>query len=180
MKKILLSQGRKALIDDDDFDFLSQWKWLFLTGRDKKTGYAARHKDDSRTGWLLMHRVITKAPKGKFVDHINQDKLDNRKSNLRICTNAQNMMNRGLQSNSSSGFRGVSWNKQHNGWKAYIKRKERQIYIGLYRTKEEAAKAYNQKAKEMFGEFYYAKTPTSYPHSSLRYRISKRRKHRGS
>lgn len=99
-----------------------------------------------------LHRLITKAPKGLFVDHINGDKLDNRKKNLRICTSAQSACNTKTSSNSKSGFKGV-WKLPYGRWCAQITKNREKIHVGVFDTPEEAALAYNKKAKELHGEF---------------------------
>lgn len=152
MKKIPLTKGMFVKVDDRDYETLSQHKWLY------DAGYAKRHKRRPERGWIMMHRTLLEAPRGMFCDHINGDKLDNRRSNLRVCTNGQNMMNRGRQSNNSSGFRGVCWHRQRNKWRAYIKRNGKQIALGLFDSKEAAAQAYKEAAQKLFKEFFNAKT----------------------
>lgn len=149
-KTIPLTQGRVVKVDSEDYNYLSKNKWLY------DSGYAKRHKKRPEKGWIIMHRVIMNAPNNLHCDHINGDKLDNRKSNLRLCSNAQNMMNRPKQVNNKSGFRGVSWHKQRRKWRAYIKSNGKQIALGLYDSPEEASKAYQEVAKDLFGEFYHA------------------------
>ena len=87
------------------------------------------------------------------VDHINQNKLDNRKSNLRLCSHSQNGINKYKQSNNSSGFKGVCFNKRRQKFMAFINKDKKRTYIGYFETAEEAGKAYDKKAKELFGEF---------------------------
>ena len=93
------------------------------------------------------------------VDHINGNPLDNRKSNLRICTNAENQRNRGVNKNNTSGYKGVCWAKQNKKWKARIKHNGKLIHLGYYKDKEEAARAYDKKAKELHGEYAYLNFP---------------------
>lgn len=87
------------------------------------------------------------------VDHINGDGLDNRKSNLRICNGSQNRCNKGKPKNNTSGYKGVTWHTPNKKWVAQIAVNGKHSYIGSFKTKEEAAKAYNKKAKELHGEF---------------------------
>ena len=115
-------------------------------------------RERSRTS-LPMHRLIMDAPKGMDIDHINGNPLDNRKSNLRICTRAENMRNRGAQKNNTSGYKGVGWCKHRKKWHAQIKHNGKQIYIGRYKDKEEAARAYDAKAKELHGEYAHLNFP---------------------
>lgn len=151
---ITISQDKQVKVDDDDYEFLNQYKWHFTT-----KGYAARrvHYPSSRKNPIykvfLMHRVIKFADKDFQVDHINSDKLDNRKENLRLCTNSQNHMNKQLQSNSTSGYKGVHFDKLRNVWRARITHNRQSINLGSYKDPQEAAQAYNTKAKELFGEF---------------------------
>ena len=115
MKKITLTQGKEAIVDDDDYEMLMEYKWC---AQKRITGifYVARSTPKDSSGkqkiLLLMHREITNAPKGMEVDHINGNPLDNRKENLRICTNQQNAMNRGKRSDNTSGYKGVSYKKK--------------------------------------------------------------------
>lgn len=100
---------------------------------------------------LLLHREIMKAPPGLCVDHINGDPLDNRRANLRLCTHAQNMKNRRLHRNNTSGFKGV-W-RRRNRWRAEIKVEGQRISLGTFATIEEAAAAYAEGAHRFHGEF---------------------------
>ena len=95
------------------------------------------------------------APKGMSVDHINGNKLDNRKSNLRICTHAENLRNLKKAKNNTSGFKGVSWYSKSKKWRAVITFGGKYHHLGLFVKKQDAIDAYNQKAKEYFGQFAY-------------------------
>ncbi len=90
MKKITLPQGIFAIVDDGDFEWLNQWRWSLASG------YARRctRKTEGHRRWVLMHRVINKTPHGMETDHINGDRLDNQKSNLRTVDKSKNGMNR--------------------------------------------------------------------------------------
>ena len=92
-------------------------------------------------------------PKGMVIDHINHNGLDNRRENLRICTNAENQRNRGKQKNNTSGYKGVDWRKDHKKWRARINKDNKTIHIGYYNIIEEAARAYDAKAKELHGKY---------------------------
>jgi hypothetical protein len=150
MKQIPLTKGKFAIVDDEDFEFLSQWKWCAACGGK----YAGRYEtiNGKRTG-ILMHRVIAKTPLGMDTDHINMDKLDNRKINLRVCTRRQNLMNKKSEPNSTSKFRGVFLNKKLNKWSAQIKVEGKRTHLGTFKNEEDAAQAYNFVAFEHFGEF---------------------------
>ena len=162
----MLTQGKETLVDDEDYEMLMEHKWF--ANKDDKSGkfYVKRKSPIDSNGkqkTICMHRVITNAPKGKQIDHINGNPLDNRKENLRTCTNQQNQMNRGKQNNNKSGYKGVRYMKKRKGminehfkpWVAQIKHNQKDIYLGMYKTKEEAALVYNKKAIELFGEYVY-------------------------
>lgn len=143
MARIPLTQGKFALVDDDVYEALSQHRWMF-----GGSGYAMR---SSKSKGIYLHREILRPTKGYEVDHINGDKLDNRSSNLRVCEKSGNQRNKGIQSNNTSGFKGVS--ACGNRWRAQISRKKKILHIGLFRTKEEAASAYDSTAVKLHGPF---------------------------
>lgn len=147
-KMIPLTRGYEAIVDDEDYDSLVTYKWYCASY--KRGNYAITWADGQH---ILMHRMITRAPRGLVVDHINSNGLDNRKSNLRICTNAQNIQHSKKQSNNSSGYRGVYWYKKYGKWRARIGVNGKRIGIGYYDNKNEAALAYNEAAKKYHGEF---------------------------
>jgi hypothetical protein len=143
-KEIRLSNGMAAIVDDDDYDFLMQWKWYF-NGR-----YAMRCINGKTTG---MHRLIAGTPAGVEVDHINGNKLDNRRANLRNCTRSENARNCSVRSDNTSGYKGVFWHKQHGKWSARIKLNGKRHHLGDFDTPTEAGAAYDKAAHEMHGEF---------------------------
>jgi len=151
MKKISLTQNKITLVDDKDYDWLSQWKWCAKESGGNKF-YAIRRKPIIGTH-IYMHKQIMDALSNVEVDHINGDTLDNRKSNLRICVHKQNIRNQKLSSANSSGYKGVSWSKTNKKWHAYIKVNQKKINLGLFKNIKEAAKAYNNAALKYFGEF---------------------------
>jgi hypothetical protein len=156
MKQIKLTGGKIVLVDNEDFEYLNQWKWYL--GRD---GYAYRTKFIKRINGKLikknisMHRYLAKTPKGLETDHINHNRLDNRKKNLRIVTATQNRMNNLPHKNNSSGYKGVSWDKTRNKWIVFIKYNGKGHNVGRFSTKEEAALVYNKMAEEHFGQYAY-------------------------
>ena len=160
MKRIKLTQGKFALVDDADFEWLSQWKWV--SHKHRSTFYAMRHNENwSKTEFIGMHREILglKRGDGKLGDHRNRNGLDNRRSNLRICTGAENLQNRGKTKNNTSGYKGVSWHKQNKYWVAQLHKNGKHIHAGCYKDKITAARAYDIAAIQYFGEFAYLNFP---------------------
>ena len=154
-KQILLTQGQFTIVDDEDFDWLNQWKWY--VHNKKHTNYAARTEySNGKSTKIYMHRIILGVQGYNLTDHVNRNGLDNRLCNLRICTPKQNCMNR-RPTGKTSKRKGVYYNSQKQKWIAQIcyKRKRISTYIGSYITEKAAAKAYNAKALELFGEFAY-------------------------
>ena len=151
---IKLTQGKYAIIDSEDFERINKHKWY--TFYDNWNWYAVRNirKVNGKRTMQRMHRVIMNCPEGLEIDHRNHDTLDNRKCNLRICTHAQNHYNKKSQKGISK-FKGVSWHKRHKKWAAYIGLNNKDIYLGLFINEIDAAKAYDKKAKELFGDFAY-------------------------
>jgi len=154
--KLKLTQGKVALVDEEDFERVSKYKWHYVdvsSNRARTKAFYARALIDGKN--VYLHRLITNALKGKVVDHKNHDTLDNRKENLRICTRQENQRNCLKRSNNTSGFRGVSWRKQHKKWEAKIKYDGKTLHLGMYVDKNEAAKRWNEVAKTLYGEFAY-------------------------
>lgn len=134
-----------AFVDDDDFPELSRYKWYL-----SYNGYAYRSGTHPKNH-IYMHRQVLNAPKGIGVDHINGDKLDNTRQNLRLATQGQNVRNARPWAKKVSRYKGVSWNEQH--WRARIQVNHEVITLGYFPTQREAAFAYNEAAKRYFGEF---------------------------
>ncbi len=161
MKKIPLTQGKFAIIDDEDYDFLSQFKWCAHKG--KNTFYSVRHITGQsqnkiknikyKPKKILMHRLIMKVlSSNDQIDHINGNGLDNRKTNLRICNNQQNTFNSKSRKGSSI-YKGVSYRTDCKKYRARISFNGQARHLGYFNNEIEAAKAYDEKAKELFGEF---------------------------
>jgi hypothetical protein len=153
-KLIPLSRGKVAIVDAEDYPGLSKHKWY--ANRAKRTCYA-RGTIEGRH--VRMHRQILTAPRGLVVDHINRNGLDNRKSNLRICTHFQNQQNRRPALNCRSKYKGVRWSKRDKKFRAGIMHNKKSYYLGMFENEIDAAKAYDKKAKELFGEFAYLNFP---------------------
>ena len=154
MQFIPLSRGKFAMVDDEDFDWLCGHKWCVRKSKCKE--YASRsHHTKSCSYVVRMHRKILGVYDANLqVDHINGDGLDNRKANLRICTNAQNAWNaRKTRNNAVSQFKGVALNRKTGKWVASIGLHWQRICLGTYLYEKDAAVAYNEAAKRYFGEF---------------------------
>lgn len=151
MAEIKLTKGLYAIVDDEDFEMLNQYKWH------SNVGYAARTIKANPKKTVLMHRFIINAPKGTCVDHINTNKLDNRKANLRLADKSKNSMNRVVSNYSTTGFKGVHFYKAYKKYKkpyqAYITANKKRINLGYFETAVDAAKAYNEAALIYHGEF---------------------------
>jgi hypothetical protein len=148
MKKIKLTKNKETLVDDEDFERLSKYKWH--AHKERYTFYARRR---SKHGRFFMHREIMKCPENLEIDHIDGDGLNNQKKNLRICTQSQNFANRNKLRNNTSGYKGVSWYKPGKKWRTQIKVNCHVKHLGYFSTPEDAAQAYNIAAERYHGEF---------------------------
>lgn len=151
-REIILTRGLKALVDEEDYEWLNQWKWYVNYG-----GYAERTTSRKEIGGrknIRMHRLIMNAKEGQEIDHKNRNKLNNCKNNLRFCTRTQN--NGNWYQQNKYGYKGVLRIISTTGnifWSAYISHNKKKVYCGCYTSIIDAAKAYDKKALELFGEF---------------------------
>lgn len=149
--KTINAKGHFVLVDDEDFDRLDCHPW-YISNR----GYVIRFETlNGRRRCMQMHRRVLGIDKDdkRVVDHINGDQLDNRKENLRVCTQAQNMCNTNLYKNNKSGYKGVCWNKKAGMWAATIYKKRKCYPLGLFDDAELAYAVYIAAADRMHGEF---------------------------
>lgn len=149
MKKIKLTRGVSTVVDNEDFEPLNKYKWFLGT-----LGYACRtvRRKGIKSTTIYMHREILKTPDGYLSDHIDGDKLNNRKSNLRVCTSQQNHFNQ-KKTRGVSKYKGVHWNKRDARWIAKLKYNGKTISAGSFKSEEQAALAYNRKAASYFKKF---------------------------
>lgn len=146
-KIIALTQGLFTKVDAADHPWLNQWNWFARWDSHTQSFYVVRGSG------IYMHREILKLGPGEKVDHWNHDTLDNRRKNLRKATRSQNGSNRRKQSNNTSGFIGVTWRKERRKWQTQICYKRVRTTIGYFKSKKEAAHAYDEAAKRLCGEF---------------------------
>ncbi len=156
MKKIKLSQGKVALVDDKDYERVNQYKWCYqrcVRPSGEYQGYAIK---SLHPGQMRMHRFIIGAKKGEEVDHINGNKLDNRRKNLRIVTHNVNLHNINVRKDSKTKIKGVTWVKRLKKYRAYIQVNSKQYHLGYFKSKVAAARKYKRVAKTI----YNSKTST--------------------
>lgn len=157
MKKVIVSKKFISIVDDEDFEGVRRFKWQAIK---KKSGviyaqtrwHIKMENGKQLLGNALLHRFILNAPKGKQVDHIDGNGLNNRKENLRLCDNSQNHANMKKRRNTSSKYKGVCLLKDGK-WSASIMKNDKSVHLGRFFTEEDAARAYNKSAKKLFGEF---------------------------
>ncbi len=148
---IVTAKGQRILVDAEDYEALSGFAW-----RVDHRGYACRHPTvEGHSTTVLMHREILGMERGNglYVDHINGNRIDNRRANLRTCTNAENVRNQKRSSKNTTGFKGVMFHKGSGKWYARIKFKGKGKYLGRYSSPELAYEVYCLAADMLHGEF---------------------------
>lgn len=155
MKSIIINSPKyglcSVLVDDQDFELVSQYKWYISKGRN--TLYARTNSIHPILGTrgFAMHQLIMGFP--KCTDHKNRTGLDNTRDNLRSSSIQENNRNATIQRNNTTGYRGVDYNKDHKAFRARVNVNRKSVYCRYFKTAEEAAKAYNEAALKYFGEF---------------------------
>ena len=150
---IPLTRGSQSIIDLEDIEFCGKWNWSLMTSG---CSYVKRNRlisDGTGPGAILLHRVLLGAPLGMVVDHINGNGLDNRRGNLRLASQAQNIRNSHKRSDNTSGYKGVFWDNFTGKWMAAIGFEGKFHNLGRYDSPEQAKLIYDAAAKRMFGEF---------------------------
>jgi hypothetical protein len=146
--------GFFALVDATDEELVMKFTWRYIRSKQHNTAYAfAKIKRDGKWGNITLHRLLMGDPKGVLVDHINHDGLDCRRSNMRYATNQQNQFNQPKRRGSTSRYKGVHRPKGARFWKVNLRINGRPTYMGTFKTEREAALAYNEFAKQHYGEF---------------------------
>jgi len=149
MKEIKLTQGKVAIVDDEDYEELSKHRWYY------GNGYAVRHatRESKKQPKIYMHIIIMGTESGLELDHISGDALDNRRENLRHVTHQQNLHNKAPNKRGSSQYKGVHWQKDRKRWHSCIMMDGKSVNLGRYKSEQDAAMAYNEAATKYFGEY---------------------------
>lgn len=145
MRKIKLSQGKHCLVDDEDYDTIMKFKWCC-----NNSGLRAYAVGTIEGKMVLMHRFIMKPKKGEIIDHINGDRLDNRRKNLRICSYSENGQNLHVLRLNTSGLRGVSWSRRDSKWRVSIRANGKNIRLGEFYCKLDALFARKQAERKFW------------------------------
>jgi len=155
VKTIPLGDGVYAYVDAADYEWLNQWHWWASV-----SGYALRREKGK---YIFMHRQIMQPPPGQVTDHISGNKFDNTRANLRNTTPGQNLLNKRKRHGTNSMYKGVGYDKRRRHWFARIACGKRSFYLGQFDSEVEAARAYDRKAVELFGEFARPNFPDQWP-----------------
>jgi len=154
-RRIPLARDKFIIVDAADYYWLAQYRWFIENGA--KTSYASRRYNGKR---IKMHREIMNAPANLVVDHIDHNGLNNCRSNLRLCSLAQNNCNRLSIRGGTSKYKGISWSKTRKRWIVKIQLNQKTYHIGQFKNEIDAAKAYDKRAKELHGQFACLNFPT--------------------
>jgi hypothetical protein len=147
--RIRLANGSYVLVDNADLDLLNRFTWVY-----QSSGYASAQTGGRKNRkTFLMHRLLTEAPDDCVVDHKNGNKLDNRRSNLRVTSSSNNLANSKIRKDNSSGYKGVYLHTKNKNWIARIQRNNKMVHLGSFDNPHDAARMYNFWAKDMFGEY---------------------------
>ncbi len=151
-KRVKLTRGLYALVDDADYKRVAAYRWFALSGGNRwyAARWGARGRGKRKT--ILMQRVILNVPDGMLVYFLNGDGLDNRQANLRLGTHVEALRSQGLRRNNTSGYKGVYWHKWDRRWRAKIWVSGKQKHLGCFATAEEAAQAYKRAVAEIYGD----------------------------
>jgi len=152
IRTISLTRGQFAIVDDEDFQELNKYKWFAIKNRNGDFYAVRKKKTEKGQKTIRMHRIIMNAPKYLLVDHRDHNTLDNRKNNLRICTNSENSMNQKIRNGCSSKYKGVCWFKPYKNWMGYITVNGKTIFLGYFEDEDKAARAYNVASRKYHGE----------------------------
>jgi hypothetical protein len=153
-RKIYLGQDEYTIVEPADYYKFGEFNWIFIRCNKKPYAVSEFKIGPHKTKRMYLHRAIMRAPKRKFVDHRNNDGLDNRRANLRLATRSQNMMNRAkTKSKTSSKYLGVSFDKGCNRWRAAIRVHYKQRHLGSFKNEVDAARVYDSAAKKYHKEF---------------------------
>lgn len=156
-QEIKLNRGFLALVDDEDYPLVSKYKWSVTIKQGKPYAIRREHHHIAKYTYagqmIYLHAVIAKPRKGQVVDHINGNTLDCRRGNLRACSNTDNCRNREMGKNNTSGYKGVRYTPKTGRWRGMIMVNRKNIHLGYFNTREQAAEAYNKAALKYFGEF---------------------------
>ncbi len=151
--KIPLSQNKFAIIDREDYQIVSQYKWHIHIGKYAATTQHIGYWRTRKTIIITMHDLIMGKKKGFSIDHIDGDGFNNTRENMRVCTHQQNLFNQKLNKANTSGYKGVYWHKQAKKWLAAIMVNQKHISLGVFLDKLDAVDARKKAEIEYFGEF---------------------------